>query len=420
MKLVSVVAIVTLVFAPYLSASTIRVPQDQPTIQGGIDAAQNGDVVLVSPGVYNENIDFLGKAITVRSAKGSLNTIIDGGGTYQTVSFHTGETSSSVLEGFTIRNGFCAFTEYSAGGISIGDSSPTIKKNVVTKNFGVGIAVYSAAPLITQNRIVKNISSPDAYYCGPAQGSGILVSGPPSQGTLQIIGNEISHNIANADGSGAGIYLWIPGAPLIENNLIEFNQAGASATGGGITMQNSGSPVIVQNLIVGNTAGQAGGGLDLEIPNDGSSATVVNNTIVGNHTGTENQGETGPGVYIAGFYGTVTFWNNIIDGYNQNAVVYCDPSSHAPSPSFFNNDAFSPIGSDYAGACAGTTGKNGNISADPKFVDKAKANYELQKNSPAVNAGSNSAPDLPAEDLAGNSRIVGGIIDIGAYEYQGK
>jgi len=421
MKLVQWLILVTALAAtPYLSASTIHVPKDQPTIQAGIDAAQNGDVVLVSPGTYTENIDFKGKAITVRSAKGASTTIIDGGGAYQTVSLDSGETSSSVLEGFTIRDGFCAFnSNFSAGGISIGNSSPTIRNNVVTRNFGVGIGVYYGAPLIIHNQIIKNTYG-SGTYCGPANGSGILLYGQGTHyglGSVQIIGNDISLNVApSAD--GAGIYLWIGGAPLIENNFIEFNQSGSS--GGGITMQNSGAPLIIQNLIIGNKAGSVGGGLDLEIPNDGSTATLVNNTIAGNHAGNESQGQTGPEVYVSGFYGTMTFWNNIITGHNANAVVYCDPLYGAPSPSFYNNDAFSPDGSDYAGTCSGETGQNGNISADPKFVNKSKRNYRLRKASPAINAGTNSAPDIPKTDLAGHPRIVGGIIDIGAYEYQGN
>ena len=60
-------------------ASTIHVPGDQPTIQAGINAASNGDTVLVDPGTYYENIDFLGKAITVTSSGGAAQTIIDGG-----------------------------------------------------------------------------------------------------------------------------------------------------------------------------------------------------------------------------------------------------------------------------------------------------------------------------------------------------
>ncbi|MCH9022482.1 MAG: hypothetical protein IID32_06930, partial [Planctomycetes bacterium] len=54
--------------ARFSQAATINVPGDQPTIQAGIDAAVNGDEVVVAPGTYNEIIDFLGKAITVRSA----------------------------------------------------------------------------------------------------------------------------------------------------------------------------------------------------------------------------------------------------------------------------------------------------------------------------------------------------------------
>jgi hypothetical protein len=89
-------------------------------------------------------------------------------------------------------------------------------------------------------------------------------------------------------------------------------------------------------------------------------------------------------------------------------VVYCDPLYEAPSPSFRNNDAFSVKGGDYAGTCAGQTGHKGNISAYAKFVNPAKRNYELSAGSPAINAGTKSAPDLPKKDLAANLRIVGG------------
>jgi len=60
------------------AAITIHVPADQPTIQAAIDAANNGDTVLVSSGTYKENIDFHGKAITLVSQNGPAATIIDG------------------------------------------------------------------------------------------------------------------------------------------------------------------------------------------------------------------------------------------------------------------------------------------------------------------------------------------------------
>jgi len=82
MKPISSTIFITLLIAPLSAfpaiATTIHVPADQPTIQAGIDAAVEGDIVLVSPGIYVENIDFLGKAITVRSWAGADLTIIDG------------------------------------------------------------------------------------------------------------------------------------------------------------------------------------------------------------------------------------------------------------------------------------------------------------------------------------------------------
>ena len=85
--------------------ATIHVPADQPTIQAGIDAASAGDIVVVAEGTYTENVTFLGKAITVRADAGAGAVVIDGNQAGSVVTFATAESSESVLDGFTIRNG---------------------------------------------------------------------------------------------------------------------------------------------------------------------------------------------------------------------------------------------------------------------------------------------------------------------------
>ena len=92
-------------------SATLNVPGDFATIQACIDAAQDGDECVVAPGTYHELIDFLGKAITLRSSDGPELTIIDAGpvadpGTGKpVVRCDSGEGPDTVLKGFTITGG---------------------------------------------------------------------------------------------------------------------------------------------------------------------------------------------------------------------------------------------------------------------------------------------------------------------------
>ena len=92
-------------FALPIHAATIHVPADQPTIQKGILHSVSGDVVLVAPGTYFENIYFSAKLITLQSEAGVEVTVIDGNQTGSTVTFDSGDLENTVLQGFTIRNG---------------------------------------------------------------------------------------------------------------------------------------------------------------------------------------------------------------------------------------------------------------------------------------------------------------------------
>ena len=98
---------ITAASTPYAFAATLHVPADHPTIQSCIDAAISGqDECVVAPGTYNELINFLGKAITLRSSHGRSATTIDGTGLNgSVVTCASGEGPDSVLIDFTITGG---------------------------------------------------------------------------------------------------------------------------------------------------------------------------------------------------------------------------------------------------------------------------------------------------------------------------
>ncbi|MHC4945340.1 MAG: right-handed parallel beta-helix repeat-containing protein, partial [Planctomycetota bacterium] len=102
----TVLTILVVVALPVMGLSAIiHVPADYPTIQQGIDAAADGDTVVVAPDTYFENINFNGKAITVTTSAGPEITVINGNQVGTVVTFNTGEGPDSIIEGFTIVNG---------------------------------------------------------------------------------------------------------------------------------------------------------------------------------------------------------------------------------------------------------------------------------------------------------------------------
>ena len=132
------------------------------TIQEGIDAASEGDTVIVAEGTYVENINFNGKNIILTStdpldADAVAFTIIDGNRDDSVVTFSGTEGESCSLSGFTIRNG----RAQNGGGICGGNESQhthaTIKHNVVTENSaGNGGALSYSDGTIECNRINAN------------------------------------------------------------------------------------------------------------------------------------------------------------------------------------------------------------------------------------------------------------------------
>jgi serine protease len=105
------------------------------------------------------------------------------------------------------------------------------------------------------------------------------------------------------------------------------------------------------------------------------------------------------------------------------AGVDCGDFTTTSNPTIRFNDVFAAGGKPYAGSCTGQTGKAGNISADPLFVAPAKRNYHISAGSPAIDAGDNNAPSLPATDFDRRRRIQDGdadavaVVDMGIDEF---
>jgi len=127
------------------------------TIQKGIDTAGDGDVVLVYPGLYQEEINFMGKSITVQGVVASPAgvPVLQNPGDFA-VSFYSGEGRDSILKNFIIRDSFM--------GVFIAGSSPTIS-NLTIVNNTYGIEAYTGSEPDISNCIVWNNSDDDLFQC---------------------------------------------------------------------------------------------------------------------------------------------------------------------------------------------------------------------------------------------------------------
>jgi hypothetical protein len=446
----ALVCILSLAATASVAQTTINVGpgQSYTTIQSGINAAANGDTVVVAPGTYYENIDFLGKAITVTSSAGAATTIIDGSiGQSPTVIFHNKESSTSILNGFTIQGGGAEnyLLAPSNGGISIQQGSPVISNNIITHNHCNDILSSGSSPLIQNNEIDNTLDAKGG--CGFAGGSAIWLSGSLSyyNGGSQIItppatviGNLIQNNTQSgrddAGGNGGtGVAVWGAYAAIIGNTIRNNLTLG---DGGAILAFNTDDVTVIGNLIYGNQAG-TDGAISLLPPDDTVGpfiGIVASNTIYGNTATSTTGGWWGDApsaqVYLSGNLGQYLLVNNIIIGSGSGTVsVACGTIYNYLSLTplvFDHNDLYNPGGNAYGGSCPNQTGTYGNISADPVFVNPSAGNFQLALTSPAVDTGNNSAPQLTATDLAGNPRVADAtgkgypIVDMGAFELAGQ
>ena len=175
-------------------ADTIAVPKEIKTIQGAIDLAQGDDVVLISPGTYNEAINFKGKSITLKSTDGASVTVLDGWKLGDSVvKCISGEGPSTVLDGFTITGGTGNRDLYSkeetvGGGLICLHSSPTIKNCIFVSNE----STYQGGAIFNGDRSNTFIQNCKINSNTSERGGGIY----NSRGRPEIRDTDLSHNVA--------------------------------------------------------------------------------------------------------------------------------------------------------------------------------------------------------------------------------
>lgn len=409
------------IFLPNLALSqTIwNVPGDFPTIQQAIDAAANGDKILVGPGTYLENIKFKGKIITVQSVDGPGVTEINGNQVKSVVTIKDGESRNTILDGFTITNGIGNKIGIgrSGGGIYCEDSDPTFLNNIITGNqanyMGGGIYYQKSSPLIMNNLIEGNdagnsgggIGNYDSSSSPTIAGNIIRANsaGSISGGGIICMGNaEVHDNIIKKNTANNGGGLMILGPAIVQNNTIFENQAVSS--GGGVFIDTKSNAIFANNYIFRNKANIWGGGLLVM-----ESATLTNNTFC------ENSAACGGGLAVANSWTILEVVNTILWSNQANQ----------------GNAGFLEAGSDLIISYSDVEGGKSNIfeqpgsfcdwgpgmiNANPLFVNSANDDFHLTYPSPCKDTGDNSVVTV-FTDFEGDPRIAYGTTDMGADEF---
>ncbi len=311
-----------------------------------------------------------------------------GGGIYN-------DTSSPVLINCLLESN--SAVERGGGMYNIWSSSPTLTNCTFSDNearAGGGMSNLSASPSLTDcaftgNSAIEGGGAMDNYSSSPTL-TNCTFSGNHTDGTGGAMINQIS-------------------SPTMTNCTFTGNSAD---NGGAMRNSTSSSPLLTNCTFSGNSAGSEGGGLNNIWS---SSPTLTNCTFHGNTAGSEGGGifnswDSSPTLTNCTFTGNSAADGGAISNYESssptltNCILWGDTS-----PEVFGTVMSEPVIT-YSDIDGGYTGV-GNIDADPLFVDAGSGDYHLAPGSPCIDAGLNTAPDLPAYDFEGDPRIVDGDVD---------
>jgi hypothetical protein len=385
------------------------------TIQDALNVAVANDVVLVTNGVYPGYVSVT-NALALLSVNGPQFTVINGRGTNRCVDL----TYGASLTGFTLNNGYAqnGYGGYGGGGVCASQNAfltnCLIVGNSASRTPTVPLGGGGAAGCTLYNCTLSGNSAHGGggaigctlYNC-TLSGNSALSGGGAYSCTLYNC--TLSDNWANGSGAGA----WsctLYNCTLSGNSALAGGGAWGSKLYNCTLTGNSGSGASQCTLynctLTGNNSALGDGG-------GAFSSTLYNCTLIGNSAAADSYGG---GASASTLYNCTLSGNSALAGGGAyggtlyNCILYFNTA-----PGAANYDSSTTL--NYCCATPLPATGAGNITNVPLFVDSANGNLRLQSNSPCINAG-NNAYVSGTTDLDGRPRIVGGRVDLGAYEFQ--
>ena len=356
----SVITIVLLLLYGICSGAVINVPSSEPTIQAGVDAALEGDTILVAADVYtgegNRDIDFGGKNIVLMSESGAQSTIIDCEGweaePHRAFRLTGGEDTTSIIQGFTIENGYgpIEYGNFKGGAIYCHTSSVKVIDCIFNNNIGFhnggAVATFASSPIFIGCEFYNNraIHGGGVYFNGAIPKSDTPLSNPVLRDCI-FDGNEAR----DYDGYGGAVYIQYDNVTLTMSNCLVINNS--ALYGGGYCGASTATANISSCTFADNSAPE-GGNLCV----DASCVTNIDYCIIA-------YSQLGAGFYDDGFIS-----------------IQC-------------TDIYGNAGGDWTGSIADLLDTDGNISADPMFCDPQNGNFHLNSASQCA-PGNNECSEL--------------------------
>ncbi|HWR88774.1 MAG TPA: choice-of-anchor Q domain-containing protein [Dissulfurispiraceae bacterium] len=392
-----------------VEAAILTYPGSPPcnsTLQACIDGAGTGDTVEIGTNeAIEEHLDMT-RSIVLKAAAGFKPVI--GGQTGGIIRFRgpDGADNFFTFQGITVRDGNIDITHGSIGTLTVIVSDNDFLVFTGTQQSGISVSDYcynntsarcgDLLFLVSNNRMTVP-SSAD-------QTEGISVSSTGSGHATGVIQNNDITMRGNHQGAAIDVY---NGGTILSVDVSGNTVSGTNYNGGIVLFQTSAAASttarITNNLVTGQNGNVGNSGAIAVYGSSGElDVAVMNNTVAGNNDGISVDGRHDLGAVVRA---RVT--NNIIVNSTREGL-----SLDSDFVRTIDNRYNLVFGNKFDAYVPGL----GTVTSDPLFV--GNGNYRLRPDSPAVNKGLNTPVDgLPSTDLDGLSRIFGGTVDIGAYEY---